>query len=484
MSLLLGFTPDADPTQDGVMTDCTNLVPTERGMEGGPAPVAPTGIGPLASECRGATVVTLLSGGRRVLAGAQTKMYELSGTTWTDVSRAANYTGSTENRWSFAQFGNATVAANDTEVLQASVTSGAFADIATAPTARMVISVANFVIAFNTVDGTYGDSPDRWWCCALNDHTSWTPSVTTQANTGRLVGAAGEITAAAQLGSNAVAFKSRAMYLGSYVGSPVVWQWDQIPGDVGCVGPEAVADAGGVLLFLGEDNFYLFDGTRPVPIATNQVRQWFFDNSSANYRYRTQACFDRQNNRVWFFYPGRESSGACDKALVYHLVTKQWGRADRAIEAVLNYVNPGFTYDSIGTTYPTWDDLPAVPYDSQFWLGGGRVFSVFDATHQIVSLVGTSTGSGFVTGDMGDDDGVTFVRRVRLRFLTTPTSATVAGSTKRVEGDALTNGGSGTLNDGGFDIRQSGRWHRFAFEFVGPVAVNAIRFDSGSAGKR
>lgn len=484
MTPLLGFSPDADPTHPGVMTDCVNLIPGERGMEGGPSPITPTGVPALAAECRGAAVTTLLSGSRRVLAGTQTKLYELSGGVWTDVSRVGNYTGSTENRWLFAQFGNATIATNDTETIQAS-TSGAFADIATAPKARIVIAVANFVLAFNTFDGTYGDSPDRWWCCALNDHSSWTPSVTTQANTGRLVGDGGEITAAARLGSSAVAFKARSIFFGTYVGSPVVWQWDHIPGDIGCVGPEAVCDAGGMLFFVGEDNIYAFDGTRPIPIATGQVREWFVANSSQTYRFRTQAIFDRQTNRVWFFFPHRDSSnGQPDRALVYHIGSKQWGRADRTIQAALNYIAPGLTFDSIGTAYSTWDALPNIPYDSQFWMAGGRVFSLFDSANQLVNMIGSSTSSGFTTGDAGDDDAVTFIRRGRLRFLQTPSLATVQGFTKRVAGDTLTNGASGTLNDGGFDIRQSGRWHRLAFTFTGPVTVNGIRLDAVKAGLR
>jgi len=471
---LLGFAPDLDETTPGVMTACTNLIPHEKGMQGGPAPVAPVGVGALAAACRGAAVLTLLSGTRRLFAGTQTKMYELTGTTWDDVSRVGDYTGSAENRWSFAQFGNTTVAANDTEVLQASTSSGDFADIATAPTAKIVIAVANFLIAFNTVDGTFGDRPDGWWCCAFMDHTSWAPSVTTQANNGRLVGEGGEITAAARLGRAAVAFKAGAMFFGTYVGSPAVWQWDQVPGQIGCVGPEAVCDIGGILLFLADDNFYVFDGTAPIPIG-GEVRQWFLDNSSSTYRYRTQISFDRQKNRVWVCFPGKSSSGACDSVLVYHVVTKRWGSADRTVEAVLNYVSPGLTFDSIGAVYSTWDDLPDIPYDSQFWLAGGQVFSLFDSTHQVVNMVGASVSSGFSTGDMGDDDLVTMIDYVRLRFLQTPSAATVTGSVKQVEGDDLDPGASGTLADGKFDVRQSGRWHRLAFELTGPASLNGIK---------
>jgi hypothetical protein len=169
---------------------------------------------------------------------------------------------------------------------------------------------------------------------------------------------------------------------------------------------------------------------------------------------------------------------------VFNLLTKQWGRADRTVEAVLNYVSPGLTWDSIGAVYGSWDSLPDIPYDSQFWLAGGRVFSIFDAAHQVQNLVGSSTSSGFVTGDIGDDDTGTLLRRARLRFLREPTAATVAGFERDGSGAALRAGSNGTLSDSGFDILQKARWHRLTFAFTGPVELNAAAYDLKRTGSQ
>lgn len=473
---LLGFTPDMDPVSPGVLTDCEDAIPTEKGMAGAPSLVdAVMGLDPLPSDARGSAVLMSINGSRRHFAGTQTALYELSGTAWVDVSRTAHYTGSSENRWIFDQFGNATIAANNTEKLQVA-TSGNFNDITAAPIARIVFTMDNFVIALNTDDAIYSDSPDRWWCSAYQDHSSWTASVTTQATTGRLIGAGGELTAGLRLGPYAVAYKATNIFLGSYVGPPIVWQWDRIPGDIGCVGPEAVVDIGGAHVFVGDDNIWAFDGTRPIPIATQQVRQWFFDNSSAPNRYRTILKFDRQNNRVWFFYPSSSSSdGAPDQALVYHLVTKKWGRANRSIECAVNFVTPGITWDTLDTLGATWDTLPDIEWDSQTWEAGGKALAVFDSSHELRTLNGTSEGGSITTGDMGDDDAVSMLNQVRIRFLSEPTSATASGSTKMREGQALTVASSATYGDGKFDLRQTGRWHRLTFTMVGPWEATAIR---------
>lgn len=466
MTPIAGFSPDSDRTSPGIFTDCSNVVPYEGGFKGAPSAVATTAA-VLAAECRGAVLATKLDGSRRIFAGTQTKIYELIGTAWTDRS-AGSYTGSTESRWSFCQFGDTTIASNLTDNMQSSA-SGAFAAIAGAPKAKIVVSASNnFVLAFNTNDGTYGQSPDRWWCCAQSDQTSWTPSVTTLANTGRLVGVEGAIQAALPLGDYVVAYKNRAIFVGSFAGSPVVWQWNLIPGgEAGACGQEAICDIGGAHFIVSNDNFWLFDGTRPVPIGTGVVRQWFLDNSNPTYRYRTKAAYDKQNNLVRVFYPSLTSTGNCDAVLVYHVLKKQWGRADQTVEAPLNYIAPGVTIDGLNSYAATIDALPNIPFDSQYWLSGGQVPSYFNSSHQLVSLTGATVASSFTTGDMGDDDAVTMLERARIRFEQSPTAAMATGYVKMNEGDALTAGATNAINDGKFDLRQSGRFHRIRFDFTG-----------------
>lgn len=475
---LLGFLPDVEPTIPGVIVDCINAIPSDRGMEGGPSMQdAVAGLAALAAQARGAAVLTSTAGTRRQFAGTQTKLYELTGTAWVDVSRTtptANYVGSSESRWIFEQFGNIALATNDTEKIQWSAT-GVFQDITAGPSARIVATSDNFVLAFNTNDATYGDSPDRWWCSAYQDYSSWTASVTTQATTGRLIGNGGELTAGLRLGPYMVAYKTSSIFLGSYVGTPIVWQWDRIPGDVGCVGPEALTDIGGAHIFVGDDNIWYFDGTRPVPIATGQVRDWFFQNSAPSVRYRTIVKYDRQNNRVWFFYPSPTSTGSCDAALVYHLATKKWGRADQGIECAVNFVTPGIIWDTLPSLGSTWDTLPSIPWDSQTWYAGGKSLAVFNTSHELKTLSGNSVGGSITTGDMGDDDAVSMLNQFRLRFLQNPTSATAQGLTKMTEGATPMPASSSTLGDGKFDLRQSGRWHRVAVTMVGPWEVSAER---------
>ncbi len=482
---LIGLSPDSPPTTPGIMTACTNLVPTEDGFSAAPSAVAPSGVGPLVDPCRGGAVVGLINGTRRIFAGTATRIYELSGSSWVDVSRAGAYTGGADSRWSITQFGNVTIAANDAQVIQASNGSGAFADIAGAPIARVVFTVGDFVMALNTSDGTYGDQGDRWWCSGIFNHATWTPSLSTQANTGRLVQGGGDLLAGLALGKQAVAYKAKAMFLGTYVGGEAVWQWEPVPGEQGVIGPDAVCDANGVHVFVGEDNLWLYDGVRPQPFGQSDVRQWFFDNSSPAFRFRTIVRYERQNNRVWLFFAGVSSTdGTPDTTLIYHMKTGRWGRADRTIQAALDFIQTGLTYDTLDTVAATMDTLPNIPFDSQFWLQGGRSLAVFDNLNQLRTYTGGSTGCSFTTGDIGDDQAFSYMSEARIRFIQSPSAATVTGQTYRNTGGPAVAGGFSSFFDGAFHLRQSARWHRLTFTMTGPCSFNGIGFEAKSAGGR
>lgn len=481
MILLLGFAPDADATTPGILTGCSNMIPYQNGMEGAPEPATPASTPALAAACIGASVVSKLDDTRRIIAGTTTKLYELLAGAWTDIGRAAAYTGGVDTRWSITQFGDATLCANRADVIQRS-TGSAFADVATAPKAEILFTVGAFVMALNTNDGS--EKPDGWHCSAAFDDTSWTPNLATQATSGRLVATAGRLTAGMRLGEYAIAYKAKSIYLGQYVGAPTVWNWIQVPGgEAGCVGKEAICDIGGAHFFVGDDNLWIFDGTRPVPVAEGYVRQFFYNNSSPAYRYKTICVFDRQNNRVWVFYP---SLGATtpDSALVYHVTAKKWGVANRSIEAALNYVSGGVTIDGLSAISSTIDGLSSYSFDSQFWLAGGKSMSIFNTSHQLQSMTGSSISSSMTTGEVGDDSAVSCLGPIRLRYALAPLASAVQTFIQMNSGVGFSAGAAGAVLDGKFDLRQSARWHKATFSFTGPVRITHMDANAVPAGGR
>lgn len=477
---LLGFSPDAEPTTPGAMLDMSNIVPYEAGMKAAPS-AGSVGMAALAGDCRGSAVIRQLSGGSRFFAGTAAKLCEGGSTTWTD--QGTGYTLGSDDRWSIIGYGDAVLASSPSTNIQRS-TATTFSTIAGAPKAKIIVSSKGFVVAFATNEATYGDSPDRWWCSELYNETGWTPSVSTQCTTGRLIAASGPITAAVRFGDDIVAYKQRAVFLGTYVGAPEVWRFTQVGFDVGCVGPEAAADTSIGHIFVGSDNIYHFDGTRPVPIASGTVRQWWLDNSSSEFRYRTKLLWDRDNSLLWIFFPSSTSTGTCDDCIVFHVSTKQWGRVNISIEAVVNYVSPAVSYDGGSVLVTTYDAGPAISFDSPFWLSQKSNPAIFDTSHVLKSLTSSPGSWWFESGDYGDEVQTTYCTDLRMRFAQKPSTITCTAKTKPTSGDALTTISATSFDGSKFPTRQTDRFHRFRIDGSGAAKFSAIQPTLVEAGKR
>lgn len=461
------FAPDIDPTTPGVITSATNLIPTLRGYAGGPSGVD-VGMDALAAAALTAAICTKLDGTNRLFVGTAAALYEKSGTAWTDVTRATAYNATTEYPWRFAQFGNTSLAVNKGDVLQ-SISSGTdFADVSGAPKAAVMTVVSGFVMLGNTNDGVNNDL-DRWWCSAYQDETDWVTSVTTQCASGRLVDTPGAITAMKALGYEAVAYKEKSMYLGRYAGPPSVWDWSLIPGEIGCSSQESIADLGSEHVFIGFEDFYRFNGSAPVPIGSG-IREWFFSDLDPSYRFRIRHTIDRVNSIVYWFYPRKGNSGSLNGCIAYNWKSDKWGVAHREVEASVEFISGGYTWNTIPIS--TWDDWPAVSYDSPYWTAAARYPAYIGTDHTIYSMTGASSSASLTTGDYGTDDAFTLLSRVTLRYLNKPTTATCTNYYQNEHGDAWTEDATTTESSGRFDFMRSAPWHRVKFDFTGDFEVS------------
>jgi hypothetical protein len=545
MPALIGFAPDMDPTTDGIILDCSLLVPSIRGMKAAASPVS-AGMPALTSAALGGATLVRLDNTKRLIVGAVTKLYEEGSGAWNDVSRSNGaYTTPVSGTWRFAQFGNVTLATNDADTLQQSL-SGAFTDVpsplasitlgaggtgyttaptvtitggggsgatatatvsggavtgvtmtnagtgytstptvsfggpgagatatiavAKAPVAAIVEVVAGFVFLFNTSDPVYGVRPDGWWNSGLYDQTIWTPSQATQCANGRIIDTPGDIRAGRALGPDIVVYKETSMYYGTYQGPPIIWAFNVISNQIGAPCQEAVVSIGTSHLFLGNDNFYIFDGTRPQPIG-DQVKNWFFRDQNPSYKQNVRSVHDRNNSLVYWYYVSNQSTGAIDSAIVYNYKTARWGRANRAIECAVDFINGQITWGGLGGLANEWQDLPQVPWDSPFWTSVALQPSIIDTTHTIQTLTGSAGQSSLMTGDFGDDESYSLLQYVRLRCAQDPASATQTTQHRDTLGGTFTPGASSVYFDGKFDVDISDRYHRALMTFQGDCEI-------------
>ena len=469
---ITGLAPDDEPTKPGILTDCVNVVPTTNGVKvaNGWSKTTPA----LAASITG-MMRSQKTDGSPVFILASTAKLQVYLDYLTPTAHTDTVVAPAALPWSMTMFGNAAlVSGYFNRIQQASSASGwTFSEVADAPKAKVIVSASNFVLAFGTNESAYGEQGDRWWCSAINDHSSWTPSLSTQATTGRIVQDGGGFTAALPLGQNVIAYKDRAMFVGSYVGSPVVWQWDRVPGYAGAAGPGCVCDIGGAHFIVGPDGFWLFDGTRPQPIGVDVIAQSFFGGMS--YLGSVKDCLCYYNKRttsvhVWF---SRSSGAGRDSCLVYNVTTGTWGhrRHARQITAVGEYgpiVSGGVTTMCVAA-----NDGSSVGYQ---WI---------DDDGTAPTPLPTMT-----TGVLGDDS--TSARVLDLRLIcasSAATGATVQGYTGRTSSSVTTAAGTGTEMDGKLPIRQHDRWHKFVISLPyvygsATPEIMAVTINGVTGGKR
>lgn len=461
-----GFAPDLDPVTPGVITSCNQIIPTLKGVAGAPT-AFDAGFPALVDDCRGAATVTRLDGVRRLIAGTESALYELVTNTWVDRSKGGGYGGGAENLWRFAQFGNTTLATNQTDLIQFS-NSAAFADIADAPRARIIFTVGGAIMALAIDDARVGgDRPDAWWASNLFDYSGWTPGPTSQAAFGYFLETPGELRGGKALGPNAVAYKEKSMYIGQYVGPPTMWDWTVVANNIGAISQECIVDIGTSHLFIGRDDFWIFDGTRPVSIGA-PVREWFLANSDQSFRYKTRGYYDETNALVWWFYIPNSSAGVMTDALVYHVITQKWGYARVTVECALEYISPEVAWDDWPPGPATdYENIVDLPFDSPGFDTSISVLAVFTTDHKLASLVGPCGDSNIVTGDFGADDLYTTLKNVMPRFISKPNTTSLTNYTKDMLGDALSVGSTSAINGNKYNVLASARYHRVQFDFNG-----------------
>lgn len=481
-----GFTPSVDPSTPGAVLDCSNLVPTIRGMRAANSP-SPFGNPAFPSQVLGAATAELLSGSYRTFAGTATDLYEIVGSANNNVSATAGgYHAGPNNRWRFVQFGNATVATNGVDTLQQSISSGPFAAIAGAPIAQILEVVQGFVFALGTNDPTYGLRPHGWWCSGLYDQTNWTPSQSTQCANGIIVDQPGAITAGRALGTNIIVYKQQSMFYGVYEGPPVIWAMNQISPIVGTPCQECVVPVGARHIFLGTDKqVYDFDGTVPQPIG-DEIHEWLAANWSSLYQSNVQSYYDQQNSLIYWYFCSNTSTGSIDRCLVYNHRTGKFGRADLAIEATILTISGQITWAGMGSLpgVTTWATLPQIPYNSPYWTSSTPQQGVVDTAHKTQSLNGVSGNSSILTGWLGDDYNYIDYLGFVPRFSQVPTTCTGSANTLSSLGQANpTNWPLGALYDGEMAADFSARYCQLSLAFTGNHELLGLSPRLGQAGE-
>ncbi len=387
----------------------------------------------------------------------------------------AGITVSAVSRWQWAQVGDVTLAGSkETQPLQIEAGSTTATTLTTMPRYAVIDTVGEFVMIGNVQTSvTYsqggaavvnpGDHPDRWWSSARGNYADYNPSIATQAATGRLLDVPGGLTAGKQLGERFVFYKQRGMWVGTYEGPPFIWGWALATQEVGTFGQQCVVPVNYVHYFVGNDNFYVFDGAQVRPIGEG-VREWFFGRMNKSYADKIWGVHDEYNSLVYWWYP--TDSARLNDFVVYNYEVGKWGVGELGMQAASAYFVDDLTWDQLWQGL-TFDAIPDTTFDSAYFQANSFVPVFIDDTKRLSTQLGPHLDSSLQTTFGGDDAKTSLLRRVRIRWITAPTTATLTPSRVMQQGDTPQPGNTVTMRNARFDFTQNARWHRALIQTEG-----------------
>ena len=393
------------------------------------------------------------AGATTVFAGGSTKLFKLdtSDLSLDNVSKSGNYSTAVDQRWKFTQFGNVIIGANGQARLQGYNlnTSTLFDNLAAdAPEARYVTVVRDFVVS-----GYQSSYPNRVQWSALGDESSWTASATTQADFqdipdgGSVVGVTG--------GEFGLVFMDRAIHRMSYVGSPLVFQFDNISRNLGCYEANSIIQYGGTSFFLGDDGFYACDGQNVVPIGSEKVNRFFFDNVDEGTLYLMSAAVDPIKKLIIWAYASNSSSTP-DSLLIYNYQTQRWTSGTTSVDRIASTSTPAVTLEGMDT-YGNLDTI-LTTFDSRLWLGGRLLLAGLDGA-KIITFSGANATAYLETGDIevpGSASSITMVKPI-----IDDGSGSVALLSRRLLTESTVFGSQSAANsENRVSVRGIGRYHR------------------------
>lgn len=459
--------PD-QPSVSGALTDAKNVVSQAIGYGPFPSPVT------FSTSNASEDLTTLYAakqpnGDTALFAAGSTKIYTVSGVGAITEVKSGMTTG-TGDKVRFTQFGKTVIAANNSQKLQAWTlgTSTSFADLAAnAPVAKYITVVRDFVVVANTYESAAQQQYRVRWS-AINNETDWTEDVNTQSDYqdipdgGQIVGIRG--------GEFGLVFLERAIHRMSYVGTPFIFQFDNISRGKGCMVAGSIAQYQGITFFLSDDGFYMCDGQNVTPIGAEKIDRYFIDNASdSDYGSMSAAVDPIRKLVIWNFktiYGNRD-------VLIYNFKTQKWTYGDAGTDYLSEASTSSVTLEQLDSISASIDAL-TTSLDSRLYVGG-KYFLGGTLGTRVMTYTGANQTGYITTGDLdiGANSVVTLAKPIVDNG-----SANVSIASRTLLNQSVTfNTPIAASSENRVPLRSAGRYHRLKITPTGSSWKNAISVD-------
>jgi len=452
---------------NGDLEEAENCIPYINSYGPFPEPVAYSAAAPV--TVRGAYSTKDLSGNVFTVVATAAALYKESATALNDISRTASYTTANDGPlWEFETFGNTVIAANGADAMQVYTigTSTQFLNqsaSASAPTARHIAVVRDFLFT-----GHQPNLENRVQWSRINNPLRFGISQRFQSDYQDLPGT-DQIIKKVTGGDFAAILTNTSVWRATYVGSPIIFRFDEVARNVGCYASGSVARFQNMTFFLSDSGMFVFDGQQCTPIGTEQVDETILAELNISYLNRLSATIDPVNRLYLMAYPSTASTdGTANRIAIYSWDTQRWTFASETIDLLFNHMTGGYTLeglDALGTL-----ETLAFSLDSAAYQGGLSALSCVTNDHKIARFTGSAKTARFTTGEAElVTDARAFVRSLRPLVQgnsSTVVNAQIGGRDRLIDPVTWTNA-SAMNATGTCPVRSNARYHRLKLEISG-----------------
>jgi hypothetical protein len=423
-----------------------------------------------------------------IIAATSEKLYKQSVSSWIDITHADGLSPTVEtDKWEMIIWGNRVIATNFRSSLIYYELDGGIGNKfktlpGSPPNARHIAAVRDFVVIANIVDSADGPRPNRVQWSGIADSEYWGLSAEKQADFQDLYDS-GAIQALVG-GEYGVLFCDKAIYRMTYVGSPLVFQFDRVETDRGTFAPNSVVPSGNLIYYYGLDGFYVFDGVKSNPIGGETIDQWFANKVDARWLDKIEAAVDPARGIIMWAFPSKSSgTGVLDTAIIYNYRVQRWSMAEINVTTLARTITTGYTLEQLDQISTSVDTLPA-SLDSRLWAGGLPMFSAATPDNRLAHFTGPAQTAIVETPEQQIGGELrAWVQRVRP--MVDGGDITVQIGTRRRMTDPVEWTAPIPLNQAGeAPARSNSRFHRFRLNISGAwreaLGVDVVAVAEGS----
>ena len=167
---------------------------------------------------------------------------------------------------------------------------------------------------FNTTadpNGTFEPMLVKW--SNQEDFTNWVPSLSSTSGE-NLITDGTEIVGAVRSRNAINIWTDNSLWTMTFVGPPFTFSFNQLGSNCGLIAPHAAVDYDGATVWMGYDNFYMFDGQ--VKNLDCTVRRFIFDRLNVDQKDKIFCGINSEFKEIIWLYPSTNST-ECDSYVIY-----------------------------------------------------------------------------------------------------------------------------------------------------------------------